>query len=388
MERMGDILARTATRHRSLRASGRTPAPATSDLPNLLNLPKGMASSAVPHPVSASRPLRGPAASPLAVRRTAGSVSSRRGKSAPTTGTVSGAPDTVPVTSVPDVLDNDLILEFAPKPEAAGEPATPHAAAPTPRPKSRERHTAAGSTVCPRCGGAGYVRMDVPLGDPAFGKPVPCQCREREWEDRRRVELRRFSSLDPFYEKTFDTFNPKLQGVREAYEAARRYATDPQGWLVLRGGYGCGKTHLAAAIANAHLAAGQHVFFSIVPDLLDHLRAAFAPGSEIRYDDMFERVREAGLLVLDDLGAENGTAWATEKLFQIINYRYNFRMPTVITTNNRLLSHLDERLASRLSDIGLVHTIVLEAQDYRKRHATGGAARNAPGGQRGRAPSA
>jgi DNA replication protein DnaC len=232
--------------------------------------------------------------------------------------------------------------------------------------------------------------MDVPLGDPAFGKPVPCQCREREWEERRRVELRRFSSLDPFSEKTFDTFNSKVQGVREAYEAAHHYAADPQGWLVLRGGYGGGKTHLAAAIANARLAAGEHVFFSIVPDLLDHLRAAFAPGSEIRYDDMFERVREAGLLVLDDLGAENGTAWATEKLFQIINYRYNFRMPTVITTNNRLLSHLDERLASRLSDIGLVHTVVLEAQDYRKRHATGGAVRNVSNvsnGQRGRTPT-
>jgi DNA replication protein DnaC len=100
---------------------------------------------------------------------------------------------------------------------------------------------------------------------------------------------------------------------------------------------------------------------------------------------MFERVREAGLLVLDDLGAENGTAWATEKLFQIINYRYNFRMPTVVTTNSRLLSHMDERLASRLSDIGLVHTIVLEAQDYRKRHAGGAAVtRSAPSGPRGR----
>jgi DNA replication protein DnaC len=386
MERMGDILARSATRHRSLRASGRMPAGTASDLPNLLNRSQGTASSVAPHPIPTTRSLRGTAASPLVVRRAAVSTS-RRGKSTPASGTGSGMPETAAATSLPDVLDNDLILEFAPKAEIAGEPVPPPAPAPAPRPKSRERHVAA-PIVCPTCGGAGYVRMDVPLGDPGFGKPVPCQCREREWEDRRRAELRRFSSLDPFYEKTFDTFNPKVQGVREAFESARRYATDPQGWLVLRGGYGCGKTHLAAAIANANLAAGKHVFFSIVPDLLDHLRAAFAPGSEIRYDDMFERVREAGLLVLDDLGAENGTAWATEKLFQIINYRYNFRMPTVITTNNRLLSHLDDRLASRLSDIGLVNTIVLEAQDYRKRHAPQGATRNVPNGQRGRNPSA
>jgi hypothetical protein len=57
------------------------------------------------------------------------------------------------------------------------------------------------------------------------------------------------------------------------------------------------------------------------------------------YDELFDKVREAGVLVLDDLGAENATAWATEKLFQIINYRYNYRMPTVITTNHRLLSN-------------------------------------------------
>ena len=51
----------------------------------------------------------------------------------------------------------------------------------------------------------------------------------------------------------------------------------------------------------------------------------------------------------DDLGAESiGTAWATEKLFQLINFRYNYRKPTVITTNTRLMSHMDERIRSRL----------------------------------------
>jgi DNA replication protein DnaC len=149
------------------------------------------------------------------------------------------------------------------------------------------------------------------------------------------------------------------------------YAEQPQGWLVLRGGYGTGKTHLAAAIANYRLAAGSPVFFSIVPDLLDHLRGAFAPNSELTYDALFDRIREVELLVLDDLGAENGTAWATEKLFQLLNYRYNFRTPTVITTNSRLLSHMDDRIASRLSDVGLVQNVVIDAPDFRKRHTAG-----------------
>lgn len=229
--------------------------------------------------------------------------------------------------------------------------------------------TPADPDVCPRCHGAGYVRLDVPVGDPNFGQAVACSCKERLLEDRRMSDLRRMSSLDAFRDKTFDTFDTALPGVREALEVARRYADDPHGWLVLSGGYGVGKTHLAAAIAHERLASGQSVFFSIVPDLLDHLRAAFAPSSEMPYDELFDKVREAGVLVLDDLGAENATAWATEKLFQIINYRYNYRMPTVVTTNNRLLAHMDERIRSRLSDMSFVRNVTIDSADYRERHA-------------------
>jgi DNA replication protein DnaC len=245
---------------------------------------------------------------------------------------------------------------------------------------SRRRTTPLQPEVCPLCHGAGYVRLDVPVGHPDFGRAVQCECKEREIAERERLKLRAVSSLKPFDKKTFQTFDPSIPGVREAYEVALRYAEDPSGWLIFQGGYGCGKTHLAAAIAHQREDAGDTVFFSIVPDLLDHLRAAFAPTSELTYDALFERVRESGLLVLDDLGAENGTAWATEKLFQLINYRYNYRMPTVITTNARLMSHMDERIRSRLNDRGLVRYVQIEAQDYRERHA----GRPTRGGTRGR----
>jgi DNA replication protein DnaC len=237
------------------------------------------------------------------------------------------------------------------------------------------------SGVCPLCHGAGYVRLDVPMGDPAFGQAVRCQCKERQIEERDRLNLRSVSNLDPFRDKTFESFDVSLPNMREPFDIARHYADDPLGWLVFRGGYGCGKTHLAAAIANVAEQSGQRVVFAIVPDLLDHLRATFAPNSDIAYDALFEKVRESALLVLDDFGAENSTAWATEKLFQLINYRYNYRMPTVITTNHRLLAHMDERIRSRLSDLGLVRHVAIEAADYRERH-TGrpprGASRSRP----------
>jgi DNA replication protein DnaC len=246
--------------------------------------------------------------------------------------------------------------------------------------RSRRKTTPLQPEVCPLCHGAGYVRLDVPVGHSDFGRAVQCQCKEREIAERERLKLRAVSSLKPFDKKTFSAFDPSIPGVREAHEVALRYAEDPVGWLIFQGGYGCGKTHLAAAIAHQREDEGDTVFFSIVPDLLDHLRAAFAPTSELTYDALFERVRESGLLVLDDLGAENGTAWATEKLFQLINYRYNYRMPTVITTNARLMSHMDERIRSRLNDRGLVRYVQIEAQDYRERHA----GRPSRGGSRGR----
>jgi hypothetical protein len=55
-------------------------------------------------------------------------------------------------------------------------------------------------------------------------------------------------------------------------------------------------------------------------------------------------------------------------------------MPTVITTNARLMSHMDERIRSRLSDLGLVNVVHIKAKDYRVRNIE----RSPSGGTRGR----
>ena len=199
---------------------------------------------------------------------------------------------------------------------------------------SRRKTTPLQPEVCPLCHGAGYVRLDVPVGHPDFGRAVLCKCKEREIEERERLQLRKISeSLAVSRGALSIPSIPRSPTWRRPIRSRCATLQDPAGWLIFQGGYGCGKTHLAAAIAHVREDAGDTVFFSIVPELLDHLRAAFAPTSELTYDALFERVRETGLLVLDDLGAENATAWATEKLFQLINHRYNYRMPTVITTN-------------------------------------------------------
>jgi DNA replication protein DnaC len=226
--------------------------------------------------------------------------------------------------------------------------------------------TTATSELCSRCRGAGYYTLDVRVDDPNFGVLITCECKQREKELRAAEELRRISNLDPFGDKTFENFDPDIAGVRRAFVRAREYARRPQGWLILFGNYGSGKTHLAAAIANEALRQHYQVLFAVVPDLLDHLRRTFAPNSEVEYDERFEMVRDVRLLVLDDLGTENTTPWAREKLYQIINHRYNYSLPTVITSNRRP-EDIEPRILSRMSDAVLCpERIILEAGDYRR----------------------
>lgn len=219
---------------------------------------------------------------------------------------------------------------------------------------------------CPFCKGKRWLSLEVPLDHPDFGKLVPCQCTEREFERERLARLERYSNLGPLTRLTFEKLLPKgrssdpqnQERFAHCYQEARGFAQEPQGWLVLTGPSGCGKTHMAAAIANCRLKEGHQAFFVFVPDLLDHLRTTFSPNSEVSYDDLFERIRNAPLLVLDDLGSQNSTSWAEEKLFQILNHRFNAQLPTVVTANT--LEQLDERVAVRLQDPNIAQQCELE----------------------------
>ncbi len=225
---------------------------------------------------------------------------------------------------------------------------------------------------CPICGGLGYIHYDVPVGHPDFGKLFRCPRNHGPATGERLETLRKVGNLGAFADKTFDNFAIELPyltvqqraSLRAAHDIARSYGEQPDGWLVLEGTYGCGKTHLAAAVANARLLRGEAVLFVTAPDLLDHLRMTYGPSSDIGYDELFDRLRNVPLLILDDLGVENPSQWAQEKLFQLLNYRYNYRLPTVITTNTDL-DLLDPRIRSRLLDESIIHRVRITASDYR-----------------------
>jgi DNA replication protein DnaC len=223
------------------------------------------------------------------------------------------------------------------------------------------------------CNGTGFYDLEVPVGHPNFHTVYRCPHHPASDDVELRQRLFRLSHLGQLSEKRFENFELDRFGLDEAeyrslvlaFQSAQRFAESPkERWLLLHGGYGCGKTHLAAAVGNARLAHGDEVLFMTAPDLLDHLRGAFGNDSQMSYDQTFERVKAVGLLILDDLGVENPSPWALEKLFQLLNYRYNQKLPTIVTTNASL-DALDGRIRSRLMDNNMVIFVGISAPDYR-----------------------
>ncbi len=228
---------------------------------------------------------------------------------------------------------------------------------------------------CPICDGKGVFLLDLPLEDPRYGKFQRCPNHPVREDQEMLARLRRYGNLEAYQDKTFDSFETSpiggsytqnvLSSLRLAKQAAQSYADDPRGWILFEGAYGCGKTHLAVAICNRRLEqAGQQAIFVTAPDLLDFLRSSIDPRGEATYDEYFERIRNVALLLLDDLGVENPSAWAKEKLFQLLNYRHVNKLPTVITTN-KSLEDFDPWLSSRLMD-PQVRQVKINAPDYRR----------------------
>ena len=216
---------------------------------------------------------------------------------------------------------------------------------------------AADAEVCPTCGGQGWVRRDVPVGHPDFGRAFPCLCQVQRSETNRLARLQRYSNLGVLHAVTFETLAPSGPGVgpeaHARYDAALRaalgFAAQPAGSLLLTGGHGTGKTCLAAAAANRLMAQAHPVLFTFVPDLLDQLRGGYADDAALSHDELFEQVKNVPVLILDDIGAHNGTPWAEEKLFQVVNHRYLNGLPTILTSGVPL-ERLDGRLQSKLTD--------------------------------------
>lgn len=242
--------------------------------------------------------------------------------------------------------------------------------------------------LCPMCKNDGWMRPDVPLGHPNFGKIVKCQC--RIVSEVRRAHSRTYSWLGADADTvrameamTFLSFDPRGNGesVATAYRRARGYAdllkAQVQGQKngLFIGPLGVGKTHLACSALNELRAQGIGCLFASGNELFQALFDSFDSDEK---EHILKQATEIDVFCLDDLSQmqkrEDGSYQKTT-LFTIFNQRYIARRPTIITASDdkEWREWLHPAILSRLFGRDRVEAIGMQGRDYRMMggHANG-----------------
>lgn len=175
-----------------------------------------------------------------------------------------------------------------------------------------------------------------------------------------------------FKGRSFASFDAKRDMT--AFRECSEYANDPnlmsnkRNGLILAGGYGSGKTHLAAAVCNVLVDRGIPVLYGTFVEHLENIRNDFEHTGLNLY---LSKMKSTPVLVIDDLGKEKKTDWTRQTLFDVINYRYEHMLPTIITTNlvsngkyDDLARHVEGAVWSRFCE--MCNIVETAGGDYRQ----------------------
>src|SRR5499426_1257955 len=138
--------------------------------------------------------------------------------------------------------------------------------------------------------------------------------------------------------------------------------------LILLGGVGLGKTHLATALGYTACLQGYSVLFASAIDVINTLAAAKNAG---RLKAALKKYTKPALLILDELGSLPIDKTGAALLFQIISLRYE--QGAIVITSNRAFKEWpkifnnDSTLTAAILDRLLHHaeTVIIEGKSFR-----------------------
>ncbi|AET66370.1 DNA replication protein [Desulfosporosinus orientis DSM 765] len=184
-----------------------------------------------------------------------------------------------------------------------------------------------------------------------------------------------------FKTRTFENFKVDNHNLK-AFEAVKRYADNFRKYkdqgigFILSGPYGSGKTHLAAALAIDLINKEVTVVIGTLISLLGKIRETYSEiWTQENELEILETYSTVDLLIIDDLGKERASEWSLEKLFSIVNTRYENNLPIIVTTNYSMDTLIDKLTTNKNSDVGesivsrlheMCRGIYLNAPDHRK----------------------
>jgi DNA replication protein DnaC len=187
-----------------------------------------------------------------------------------------------------------------------------------------------------------------------------------------RREQQAFSALrgarvpQRYQDRTLENYVADQPGQVTALNACRAYVRDfdehasAGRCLLIVGTTGAGKTHLACAIGNALMSLRRTVLFCTVSELMDEFGATWRRDAQHAERDVVQAFAAADLLILDDVGVQNGSNAEQITLYRVIDARYRLGKPTLVSSNLDLdgtRKALGDRSFDRLREGGA--TVVL-----------------------------
>ncbi len=216
---------------------------------------------------------------------------------------------------------------------------------------------------CPLCDGYGHIIDEKGAR--------PCECVKKEvvqntFEDSQVPKRFLNESLD-----TFKLSNTKLRAcLNDAKKYVEHYSLENAQGLYIYGPTGVGKTHIAVGIVKALIEKGHSAVFYNIVDLLDAIRATYDPQNNNAPKAQIEERLQRQILVLDDFGVQKTSSWVADRLYALINRRYQDCKTLIITSNleyDNLKVRVDPALSSRI--ISMCRVIEVRGSDFRNNRA-------------------